>query len=508
MANSYIEYTSGLTGTTFSVPFKYISIDDVQALGFDGEKYSALTIASRDNNAKTITLDATPSTYAAVRLYRASAVEQLVDFQNGSRLSERDLDTAYQQGLFAAQEVAEDANTVQFQSIREGNLLGSTNLVNFASSVHTGDDTTTVFNLSFNPRTVVPEAFVVSIDGVLQSPTDAYTLSITPAQITFTAAPPAGSKIVVVTAASAASATSVDDVTIGLTNTNQVIVKDGAVSEAKIADGAVSEAKIADGAVTPAKLSAGAPTWSNEGILEYVGNDTAGGLGNTSLTLQASEDAGIDAKLALGVKTGNTPFIGAVPATGSTSASLAFYTYDVERMRLNNNGTLYVGRSSTQTTSKIRIDNYATNYGYGIDFYGKSGQASFTPLVFRSSSGGIVGSVTNGNTSTSYNTSSDYRLKEDIIEIDDSIERLKELKPCNFRWKSDGTRVDGFLAHEAQEVVPEAVTGTKDAVDEEGNPDYQGIDQAKLVPLLTKALQEAVAEIESLKTRVEALENA
>ena len=76
----------------------------------------------------------------------------------------------------------------------------------------------------------------------------------------------------------------------------------------------------------------------------------------------------------------------------------------------------------------------------------------------------------------------------------------------NFKWKSDGTRVDGFIAHEAQEVVPEAVTGTKDAVDEDGNPEYQGIDQSKLVPLLTKALQEAVTKIEALEARVTALE--
>jgi hypothetical protein len=131
---------------------------------------------------------------------------------------------------------------------------------------------------------------------------------------------------------------------------------------------------------------------------------------------------------------------------------------------------------------------------------------------------------------TSYLTGSDYRLKEDILEMGDSIERLKQLKPCNFAWKSDGTRVDGFLAHEAQEVVPEAITGVKDAMmdevieispevlNEEGEvvteavtetnsvPDYQGIDQAKLVPLLTKALQEAVAKIEALEVRISTLE--
>ena len=117
-----------------------------------------------------------------------------------------------------------------------------------------------------------------------------------------------------------------------------------------------------------------------------------------------------------------------------------------------------------------------------------------------------VGTITTNGSTTSYNTSSDYSLKEDIVDIEGSIERLKDLKPVNFKWKSDGTRVDGFIAHEAQEVVPEAVTGTKDAVYEDGNPQYQGIDQSKLVPLLTKALQEAVTKIEALEARVTALE--
>ena len=111
-----------------------------------------------------------------------------------------------------------------------------------------------------------------------------------------------------------------------------------------------------------------------------------------------------------------------------------------------------------------------------------------------------------------------------------ATERVQELNPVNFEWIANGSRVDGFLAHEAQEVVPEAVSGERDAMrdeeyevtpevlDDDGNvtteavmgtrsvPDYQGIDQSKLVPLLTAALQEALTEISSLKSRVEALE--
>jgi hypothetical protein len=113
----------------------------------------------------------------------------------------------------------------------------------------------------------------------------------------------------------------------------------------------------------------------------------------------------------------------------------------------------------------------------------------------------FVGDISVTTTSTSFNTSSDYRLKTDVQTMTGATDRLKQLNPVNFEWISDGTRVDGFLAHEAQAVVPEAVTGTKDAVDDEGNPDYQGIDQSKLVPLL-------VATIKELEARITALENA
>ena len=134
-----------------------------------------------------------------------------------------------------------------------------------------------------------------------------------------------------------------------------------------------------------------------------------------------------------------------------------------------------------------------------------------------------VGSIDITTSATSYNTSSDYRLKEDVQPMSGATDRLKELNPVNFAWKADGSRVDGFLAHEAQEVVPESVTGSKDAMqteeyevtpavtDEEGNvtieavmgerevPDYQGIDQSKLVPLLVATIQELEARITQLE---------
>ena len=82
-----------------------------------------------------------------------------------------------------------------------------------------------------------------------------------------------------------------------------------------------------------------------------------------------------------------------------------------------------------------------------------------------------------------------------------ATERLKQLKPSRFNFIADAdTTVDGFLAHEVQDIVPEAITGTKDAVDAEGNPDYQGIDQSKLVPLLVATIQELEARIAALES--------
>jgi hypothetical protein len=119
------------------------------------------------------------------------------------------------------------------------------------------------------------------------------------------------------------------------------------------------------------------------------------------------------------------------------------------------------------------------------------------------------GSITVNNSSTAYNTSSDYRLKENVVPLTGAADRLKQLPVRRFNFIADpGKTVDGFIAHEAQAVVPECVTGTKDEVDADGNAIYQGIDQSKLVPLLTAALQEAIGRIETLEAKVAALESA
>ena len=119
---------------------------------------------------------------------------------------------------------------------------------------------------------------------------------------------------------------------------------------------------------------------------------------------------------------------------------------------------------------------------------------------------GYIGVTLGG---TSYNSSSDYRMKQNVIDLTGAIDRVKSFKPKRFKWKEDPTyTVDGFLAHEASTVVPESVVGEKDAVDSNGDPEYQVMDNSKLVPVLTAALKEAIAKIETLETKVAALEGS
>ena len=169
-----------------------------------------------------------------------------------------------------------------------------------------------------------------------------------------------------------------------------------------------------------------------------------------------------------------------------------------EAMRIDSSGNIMAGVTSALGAGDTGL---YYNGSLGVISLGRTGTGTATKLSFFNDNGS-VGSISTVGTSTAYNTSSDYRLKEDWQPVANAITDVKALKPCNFAWKADGTRVNGFLAHELAEVIPEAVTGEKDAVDDEGNPVYQGIDQSKLVPLLTAALQEAIAKIETLEQRL------
>jgi hypothetical protein len=190
-----------------------------------------------------------------------------------------------------------------------------------------------------------------------------------------------------------------------------------------------------------------------------------------------------------------------------------------ERMRINSSGKVGIGTTIQDhllhvkgSSAVLKIDHTSTGDTKGVVMrHARGGLSGFTGkmISFIGNDNTEEGSIVIGTTATAFNTSSDYRLKENEVAISDGITRLKQLKPYIFNFKKDpDTTVDGFFAHEVQSVVPEAITGTKDEVDSDNNPVYQGIDQSKLVPLLVAALQEEISKRESLETRVAALEAA
>ena len=185
-----------------------------------------------------------------------------------------------------------------------------------------------------------------------------------------------------------------------------------------------------------------------------------------------------------------------------------------EAMRIDNNGQLLI--NTTSTVSNDSVLQVVGNSNTTVSTYKVHTNGNIA-ILFRNSAGDSKGSIVVGD-NTAYNTTSDYRLKENVGYTFDATTRLKQLKPARFNWISDETNtlLDGFIAHEVSSVVPEAVSGEKDATetymddngDEQTRINPQGIDQSKLVPLLTSALQEAITKIETLETRIEALENA
>jgi len=165
--------------------------------------------------------------------------------------------------------------------------------------------------------------------------------------------------------------------------------------------------------------------------------------------------------------------------------------------------------ASLSTTGWYGVSANSTVGSISISRNGSNVMAFFHTSNANALAGTPVGTVSITTTATTYATSSDYRLKENVVPLTGAIDRINQLKPSQFNFIADPDKtVDGFLAHEAQEVVPECATGAKDEVDAEGNPIYQGIDQSKLVPLLTAALQEALQKIDAMEARLAALEGA
>jgi hypothetical protein len=193
--------------------------------------------------------------------------------------------------------------------------------------------------------------------------------------------------------------------------------------------------------------------------------------------------------------------------SGNAAGYLAFGTRPAggnmaERMRIDSSGNLLVGKTATGLASSGFEANAtgmtASNSGAEAANFNRN-TSDGTVVLFRRSSAG-VGTIGVTTTATSYNTSSDYRLKNTIAPMTGALAKLALLKPCTYKWKLDNSDGEGFIAHELQEVVPYAVSGEKDG------EQMQGVDYSKLTPILTAALQEAIAKIENLEARIAVLE--
>jgi len=232
---------------------------------------------------------------------------------------------------------------------------------------------------------------------------------------------------------------------------------------------------------------------------ERLGNITFSGSDGSNQTQAASISAEVD----------GTPGTDDMPGRLVFSTTSDGASSPTERMRIRADGRTALGNSLSSagnTNSHLFIysaGNSSNTSNVGLETYTTSTSTRYAASF--SNPNGVVGSISTNGSATAYNTSSDYRLKENVVPLTGAADRVKQLKPSKFNFIADpDTTVDGFLAHEAQAVVPECATGNKDEVDDEGNPVYQGIDQSKLVPLLTAALQEALQKIEDLEGRITA----
>ena len=198
-----------------------------------------------------------------------------------------------------------------------------------------------------------------------------------------------------------------------------------------------------------------------------------------------------------------------IDAESGASSTMAFLTANTERMRIVSSGELVVGGT---TAGGVGTSIAAPDSG-GI--YCNTATTGARNQIRFVNPNGTVGSIQTSGSATSYNTSSDYRLKENIVPMTGALAKVALLKPVTYKWKVDGSDGEGFIAHELAEVKPDCVSGAKDAIDENGNPEYQGIDVSFLVATLTAALQETKAlldtqaeTINALTARIVALEQA
>ena len=280
-----------------------------------------------------------------------------------------------------------------------------------------------------------------------------------------------------------------------------------------------SAGNVGIGTSNPSVYNAQLVSYKGTGVGTYLGHSNSGtfpkvsaiGLGSDAVAFTHTSSGSSYALY------GSAQIAAIQSASSNATTDMAFYTTSggsvTERMRIDSSGNVLVG--TTSDDGNIGASSGANTYtfrnvdGARIAHDGSSYWNRFSDgvVIYWRRAGTSVGSISVSSTSTTYSTSSDYRLKENIAPMTGALDKVAQLKPVNYNWKVDGSAGQGFIAHELAEVCPDAVSGEKDAIDAEGNPVYQGVDTSFLVATLTAAIQEQQAIINELKTRIETLEN-
>jgi len=178
-----------------------------------------------------------------------------------------------------------------------------------------------------------------------------------------------------------------------------------------------------------------------------------------------------------------------LPDATGTIATVAQVNASLPKAGGTMTGNLLLGSTPSNSAAGTLVE------GVGrVGFSRGSGTGAFNHITFQNGNN-FVGTVSTNGSTTTYSTSSDHRLKTDVQQMTGATQTFAQLKPCNFKWIADGTRADGFLAHELAAVIPIAVIGEHNSVDEDGKAIMQGIDQSKIIPLLVATVQELIARI-------------
>jgi len=381
-----------------------------------------------------------------------------------------------------------------------------------------GNGVTVTFTLSRSVASVAQ--VIVAIDNVIQNPNSSFTVAGN--AITFSSAPLSGTNNIWVEYTSLITtyqAISQDPTVIGDIRATGGYLAEGDFGNSFV-DGAILDYVTGLGRITVGDL---------DGLTIYNGGTAAR---TALLTLASSGDAAIGTtsslfatanRRVLAVNGTSSALMSLSVGSSTSTAAYMFYsnpnlsitnattggiinfsTENTERMRIDSSGNLCVGTTTSSARFTLHSDGSSTMPMRVNNTAAGAGSVTVIGIQRNSST---TGTIANTDAVTSYNTTSDYRLKEDVSPMVGALDKVTQLKPVTYKWKSNGSDGQGFIAHELQTVVPDCVTGEKDAVDAEGKPVYQGIDTSFLVATLTAAIQELKATVDAQAARIAALEN-